>query len=72
MLRLNNASRYTIASLAVQRMIRTSPNHKVSVKAHELSSFWQHQLVLHEKYVLEEGEDPAWCAEIPKLESGAA
>lgn len=67
MLRLNNVSRFTLADLAVQRVMRDQPNHAVGVRAHELSSFWKHQLVLHEKYTIERGEDPSWCAEIPEV-----
>ncbi|WWC90666.1 uncharacterized protein L201_005602 [Kwoniella dendrophila CBS 6074] len=72
MLRLNNTSRYTLADLAVQRVFRDKPNHPVGIKAHELSSFWQHQLVLHDRYAKEHGEDPDWCAEVPELEKNAA
>lgn len=69
MLRLNNVSRYTLADIAVQRVAKSQPNHPINVKAHELSSFWQHQLVLHEKFTLEHGEDPAWCNEIPEAKA---
>ncbi|KAK6910444.1 hypothetical protein I203_104476 [Kwoniella mangroviensis CBS 8507] len=72
MLRLNNTSRYTLADIAVQRVFRDQPNHPVGVRAHELSSFWQHQLVLHDRYTKEHGEDPAWCGEVPDLEDNAA
>nr|XP_018261529.1 phosphoketolase [Kwoniella dejecticola CBS 10117]OBR83687.1 phosphoketolase [Kwoniella dejecticola CBS 10117] len=71
MLRLNNTSRYTLADIAVQRVSRDQPNHPIGVKAHELCSFWQHQLVLHDRFTKENGEDPAWCGEIPALEDGA-
>ena len=71
MLRLNNASRYTVASIALSRVAHAQPNHKVSVHSHELSSFWKHQLREHEKYTIEHGEDPEWCGKIPELESGA-
>ena len=67
MLRLNNASRYTLADIALQRITRAQPNHPVGVQAHEMSSYWKHQLVLHEKYTVEHGEDPAWCGEIPEI-----
>ncbi|WVR00042.1 hypothetical protein IAU59_007184 [Kwoniella sp. CBS 9459] len=72
MLRLNNTSRYTLADIAVQRVFRDQPNHPVSVKAHELSSYWQHQLVLHDRYTKEHGEDPDWCGEVPELQENAA
>ncbi|OCF37972.1 phosphoketolase [Kwoniella heveanensis CBS 569] len=72
MLRLNNTSRYTLAHLAVQRVFRDQPNHPVGVKAHELSSYWQHQLVLHDRYTKEHGEDPHWCSEVPDLQENAA
>nr|XP_019011514.1 phosphoketolase [Kwoniella pini CBS 10737]OCF50295.1 phosphoketolase [Kwoniella pini CBS 10737] len=71
MLRLNNTSRYTLADIAVRRIFRDQPNHPVGIRTHELSSFWQHQLVLHDKYTKENGEDPDWCGEIPELEEGA-
>ena len=67
MLRLNNVSRFTLADMAVQRVIRGQPNHRIGVKAHELGSYWKHQLVVHEKYTLEHGEDPAWCGQIPEI-----
>nr|XP_019044735.1 phosphoketolase [Kwoniella bestiolae CBS 10118]OCF23665.1 phosphoketolase [Kwoniella bestiolae CBS 10118] len=72
MLRLNNTSRYTLADVAVQRVSRDQPNHPIGIRAHELSSFWQHQLVLHDRYTKEHGEDPAWCGEISELEEGSA
>lgn len=68
MLRLNDASRYTVASKALTRVTRDQPNHPVTVKAHELSSFWQHQLREHEKYTVEHGEDPDWSTKIPDLD----
>lgn len=67
MLRLNDVSRYTLADLAVQRLVRMQPNHLITTRAHELSSHWKHQLVLHEKYTIEHGEDPKWCTEIPEV-----
>ena len=72
MLRLNNVSRFTLAELGVQRVTKSQPNHRVGVKAHELGSYWKHQLVLHEKYTIEHGADPSWCGEIPSIEQGAA
>ncbi|KAK8854752.1 hypothetical protein IAR55_003491 [Kwoniella newhampshirensis] len=72
MLRLNNTSRYTLADIAVQRISKDQPNHRIGLKAHELSSFWKHQLVLHDKYTKEHGEDPAWCGEIAELDKNAA
>lgn len=71
MLRLNKVSRFTLADIAVQRVTAAQPNHRIGVKAHELSSYWKHQLVQHEKYILEHGEDPAWCGEIPQIEKNA-
>lgn len=68
MLRLNNTSRYTLADLAVQRVTAQQPNHPIGVKAHELGSFWKHQLRVHEKYTIEHGEDPEWCGQIPDAE----
>ncbi|WVR07520.1 hypothetical protein IAU60_004562 [Kwoniella sp. DSM 27419] len=72
MLRLNNTSRYTLADIAVQRIYANQPDHPVGVRAHELSSFWRHQLVKHDQYAKEHGEDPEWCAQIPELEENAA
>ncbi|EIW68187.1 hypothetical protein TREMEDRAFT_69240 [Tremella mesenterica DSM 1558] len=72
MLRLNDVSRYTIASTAVLRVARMQPNHQVTVKAHEWGSYWRHQLVQHDKYVVEHGEDPEWCGQIPQLVGDAA
>lgn len=71
MLRLNNASRFTVASIALSRVAHNQPNHPVTIEAHELSSFWAHQLREHEKYTIEHGEDPEWCGKIPELESKA-
>jgi xylulose-5-phosphate/fructose-6-phosphate phosphoketolase len=71
MLRLNNASRFTVASIALARVARDQPNHKVTVEAHEMASFWAHQLREHEKYTIEHGEDPEWCEKIPELATGA-
>ena len=67
MLRLNNVSRFTLADLAVQRISHHNPGHKIGVQAHELGSYWKHQLVKHEEYVLEHGEDPEWCGKIPEV-----
>ncbi|WVO23080.1 uncharacterized protein IAS62_004425 [Cryptococcus decagattii] len=72
MLRLNNASRYSLADIAVRRVARDQPNHPITVRAHELSSYWRHQLVLHDKFTKEYGKDPEWCGEIPELEKDAA
>jgi len=69
MLRLNNASRFNLADIAVQRLVRHSPNHPINVKAHELCSYWQHTLVQHEKYTIEHGEDPDWCGSIPEVKA---
>ena len=71
MLRLNDASRFTIADLAVQRVAKSKPNHPITVKAHELGSWWKHQLVKHDDYTREHGEDPKWCGEIPALKKDA-
>jgi xylulose-5-phosphate/fructose-6-phosphate phosphoketolase len=71
MLRLNNVSRFTVADIAVQRVATSQPNQPIGVKAHELGSYWKHQLVLHERYTIEHGEDPAWCAELPELRDNA-
>jgi len=71
MLRLNNASRFTIAKIAVSRVATAQPNHPVTVKSHELSSYWSHQLRTHEAFTIAEGTDPSWCAELPALEEGA-
>ncbi|KIR29109.1 phosphoketolase [Cryptococcus deuterogattii 99/473] len=72
MLRLNNTSRYSLADIAVRRVARDQPNHPINVRAHELSSYWRHQLVLHDKFTKEYGKDPEWCGEIPELEKDAA
>lgn len=72
MLRLNNTSRYSLADIAVRRVGRDQPNHPINVRAHELSSCWRHELVLHDKFTEEYGKDPQWCAEIPELEKNAA
>ncbi|WRT68449.1 uncharacterized protein IL334_005425 [Kwoniella shivajii] len=72
MLRLNSTSRFTLAGIAVQRVSRDSPNHRVAIKTHELQSYWQHQLVLHDRFTKEHGEDPEWCGEIPELDENAA
>lgn len=72
MLRLNNTSRYSLADIAVRRVGRDQPNHPINVRAHELSSCWRHELVLHDKFTKEYGKDPQWCAEIPELEKNAA
>nr|ODO02235.1 phosphoketolase [Cryptococcus depauperatus CBS 7855] len=71
MLRLNDTSRYSIANIAIQRVTNTQPNHPISIRAHELSSYWKHQLVLHEKYTQEHGNDPDWCSEIPEAGENA-
>lgn len=67
MLRLNRCSRFTVAEEAVTGVMIQQPNHPVGVRAHELRSFWRHQLVQHEKYTLENGEDPDWCNQLPEL-----
>jgi xylulose-5-phosphate/fructose-6-phosphate phosphoketolase len=67
MLRLNNVSRFTVVDIAAQRVATSQPNHPIGVKAHVLGSYWKHQLVEHEKYTIEHGEDPAWCNELPEL-----
>lgn len=67
MLRLNNASRFTVADIAAQRVATDQPNHPIGVKAHELGSYRKHQLVEHEKYTVEHGEDPAWRNVLPEL-----
>jgi len=69
MLRLNNVSRFTVAGIALERVVKQQPNHPVGVKAHVLGSYWQHQLVLHERYTVEHGEDPAWCGVIPEVDA---
>ena len=68
MLRLNDASRFTVARKAITRVVRDQPNHPIGVQAHELSSFWAHQLREHERYTEKHGEDPEWCTQIPKVE----
>ncbi|ODO06787.1 hypothetical protein I350_04146 [Cryptococcus amylolentus CBS 6273] len=72
MLRLNDVSRYSLADIAVQRVSRAQPNHPVTVRAHELSSYWKHVLVEHDKYTKDHGDDPAWCKEIPEIREDAA
>lgn len=67
MLRLNRVSRFDLADIAVQRVAHFQPNHSIALKAHELSSYWQHQLVGHAKYIEEAGEDPSWCSEIEEV-----
>ena len=69
MLRLNNVSRYTLADLGVQRILRFNPGHPVSLKANELISGWRHELVQHAKYTVEHGTDPEWCGEIPEIKA---
>ncbi|WVQ82132.1 hypothetical protein IAT38_004260 [Cryptococcus sp. DSM 104549] len=72
MLRLNNTSRYSIANVAVERVSRDQPDHPIGIRSHKLGSYWKHQLVLHDKYTKEHGDDPEWCSQIPELEEGAA
>ena len=69
MLRLNCASRFTIAKLAVERVAKGQPNHPISVQAHELGSYWSHELVKHAEYTENHGEDPSWCAEIEDVQA---
>jgi hypothetical protein len=64
---LNRASRYDIADIAVHAVASNEPNSKIAVKAHSLGSNWKHELRVHEKYVLEHGEDPEWCGQVPEV-----
>ncbi len=53
MLRLNKASRYDLAAIAVGRIAKNQPNHAIVPSAHMLSSNWQHELRKHEQYTVE-------------------
>lgn len=68
MLRVNHCSRYNLADIAVELVCEHSPNHPISADANRLQMNWRHDLRLHEKFVNEHGEDPEWCAQIPKIE----
>lgn len=72
MLRLNHTSRFDLADIAVELVCEFSPSHPITADANRLQMNWRHDLRKHQKYVLEHGEDPDWCAEIPKIEKEAA
>jgi xylulose-5-phosphate/fructose-6-phosphate phosphoketolase len=54
MLRVNHATRFDLASEAVAMVAAMQPDHPVSTRSHVLGSNWKHELVMHEKYSLEQ------------------
>lgn len=62
MLRMNKASRFDIAALAISHVAAQNPQGKIAPKAHVLEAGWKHKLVEHAKYVVKYGDDPEWCA----------
>lgn len=57
MLRINDADRFTICQRAIALVAAFRPQSIVSVRAHELESWFLHKKELMRKYVLEHGED---------------
>jgi len=61
MLRMNQAGRFDIAERAVGLIQLAQPNNSISLKGHELRTWYLHQNRIHEKYALEHGLTlPIW------------
>ncbi|CED84556.1 phosphoketolase [Phaffia rhodozyma] len=64
MLRMNKASRFDVAMRAAEAVAGQDPNGRISSQLQVLQGRWKHALHDHEKYVLEHGDDPEWCADV--------
>jgi xylulose-5-phosphate/fructose-6-phosphate phosphoketolase len=62
MLALNDADRYTIAQKAVGALVAGSPTHALSIRSHELQSWYLHEKRVMQRYALAHGEDHAEVA----------
>jgi len=57
MLRMNKADRFHICDRAVSLIAVRDPNGLIGSRAAELSAWYKHQDVLHERYAVENGKD---------------